>query len=233
MKTILTLMLSCLISTLAWTQTLEEIVSKHIEAIGGKDNWAKIKTIKIEGTMKAQGLEIKISIFQVDKKAFRQNISVMGMTGYSIVTKTEGWNFMPFQGQTKPEPITADDLQNEQDQLNVQDDFITYKELGKSLEYLGTDDIDGVECFKLKMIDKNQKETTYYIDPDNYLILKQVNKVKANGQESENSIIYGNYKKLDEGIVYPMSKSSGMMEREIDKLEINSAIDDSEFKVSI
>ena len=215
----------------AMAQTSEEIVTKHIDAVGGKENWNKIKSIKLEGTIKAQGAKIKVTSYQVDKKAMRQNIAFMGMTGYSIVTNTEGWNFMPFNGQTKPEPITADDLKNAQNDLNIHDDFITYTELGKKLDYLGKDDFDGTECFKFKMTDKNAQETTYYLDAANYFILKQTKKIKANGQEVEDITVFGDYKKLPEGIQYPMIVTSGFGELEVNSLEVNTAIDDATFQL--
>jgi len=214
----------------AASQTLDEIVKKHIEAIGGKANWAKIKTMKMQGIMKAQGAEIQVTITQIDKKAMRQDISVMGMTGYSIVTNTEGWSFMPFQGQTKPEPMTADDIKNSQDDLYLQDDFLVYKEQGKKLEYLGKDDVDGTECFKIKMTGKTDEEITFYIDPSNYYLIKKTSKAMADGKEQEMSSFYSNYKKLDEGIVYAMNINSGWGETEVQKLEINPVIDESVFK---
>jgi len=166
-----------LASSTLFSQTLDEIVNKHVEAIGGKDNWAKVKSLKMENTLKANGAEIKITIYQVDKKAMRQNIALMGLEGYNILTNTEGWTYMPFQGQTKPEAMTADDVKKAQDGLNLQDEFITYKELSKKLELIGKDDVDGTECFKLKMIDKDATETTYYIDPSNYYVIKETQKM--------------------------------------------------------
>lgn len=211
-------------------QTTDEIVKKHIDAIGGKDNWAKVKSLKTEMSMKANGAEIKVTIFQVDKKAMRQNIALMGMEGYSILTNTEGWSYMPFQGQTKPEPMTADDVKKAQDGLNLQSDFITYKELGKKLEYIGKDDVDGTECLKLKMTDKDGIESTYYIDPSNYYIIKETTKMTVNGKELENSTTYGNYKKTDIGIVYPYSIIGGWGETEITALTVNPKIDEALFK---
>src|SRR6201997_597558 len=113
----LSLAIFCLGVTTLFSQNLEEIVKKHIEAIGGKENWAKVKSIKMESSMKANGAEIKMTMYQVDKKAMRQNIALMGMEGYSILTNTEGWTYMPFQGQTKPEAMTADDVKKGQDGL--------------------------------------------------------------------------------------------------------------------
>jgi hypothetical protein len=161
----------------------------------------------------------------------RQNINVMGMDGYSIITEKEGWSYMPFQGQTKPEPLTADDVKNAQDDLYLQDEFITYKELGKKLEFIGKDDMDGTECFKFKMTDKNAQETTYFLDASSYLTIKQTTKVKADGKEMEVSTMYSNYKKLPEGIVYPMTIGGGWGDSEFTKVEINPVIDEKEFKV--
>jgi hypothetical protein len=214
------------------SQTIDEIVTKHIEAIGGKENWEKIKSLRIESMMKAQGAEIRFTVIQVDKKAVRSDISVMGMVGFNIVSTTEGWNYMPWQGHTKSEAMTADDVKNAQDELSIKDEFLTYKELGKKIDYYGMDDIDGTECFKIKMTDKDGKETTFYIDPANYLVIKKTEKMKANGQESESSTFYSDYKKLDEGITFPMSKSNGWNETEITKLEINPTVNESIFKPS-
>jgi hypothetical protein len=215
----------------SYAQKQEEIISKHIEAIGGKDNWSKVKSIRSEATMKAQGAEIKMTFIQVDKKAMRQNISLMGMEGYSIITEKEGWSFMPFQGQTKPEPMTADDVKNSQDDLYLQDEFLTYNELGAKLEYLGKDDMDGTECFKFKITDKSGEETTYFLDASSYLTIKQTSKIKADGKEMENSTLFSNYKKLPEGILYPMTIASDWGDAEYSKVEINPVIDEKEFKL--
>jgi len=221
----------CFISINIFAQSTDEIVDSHIKAIGGKDNWAKLKSLRMENTLKAEGGEIKVTIVQIDKKAIRQDISVMGMTGYSIINNTEGWSYMPWAGHTKPEAMTADDVKNSQDELYIQDEFITYKELNKSIESFGKDEIEGTECFKVKMTDKNGKETTYYLDASSYYVIKQTQKETSNGKEVESSTTFSDYKKLPEGIVFPMSIASDWGEAQITKLEINPTIDESIFKV--
>jgi hypothetical protein len=214
-----------------FAQTQEEIINKHIEAIGGRDAWAKLNSLRMEASMKMQGAEIKITFLQLNNKAMRQNINVMGMDGYQIMTQKEGWTFMPFQGQTKPEPMTADDVKNGQDDLNLQEDFLSYKDQGKKIEYLGKDDMDGTECFKLKMTDKDGKETSYFLDASSYLTLKQSTKFTADGKEMEVATLFSNYKKLPEGIVYPMSVSGGWGDTEFTKVEVNVPIDEKEFQL--
>ncbi|MBI2722556.1 MAG: hypothetical protein HYX39_10315 [Bacteroidetes bacterium] len=230
MKNLITLIFIAILSINSFAQTADEIVAKHIEAVGGKENWKKVKSLKMECVMKAQGAEIKTTIVQVNNKAMRQDIALMGMNGWSILTNTEGWSFMPFSGQTKAEPLTADDVKNAQDGLEIQDEFIAYLEHGKKLEYLGKDDVDGTDCFKLKLIDKNAKETTYFLDADSYYVIKETQKIKANGKEMEETSTFSNYKKLPEGIVYPMNVGSGFGDAEVTKIEINPVIDESIFK---
>ncbi len=206
-------------------QDLNQIVKSHIDAIGGAENWNKVKSITSEMSLKAQGAEIKVTMNILQKKGFRVDIELMGMSGYQIMTDKEGWGYMPFAGQTKAEAATPDDVKSSQDDLDIIDDFITYKDYGKKLEYLGKDDMEGTECHKISMTDKEGKVTTFYLDASNYYTLKEVSKKKANGKEYESTTTYNNYKKLDSGIVVPMSQSGDQGDMETSKIEINKPID--------
>lgn len=223
-------LLAVLSINIAFAQTAEEIAQKHVEAIGGAENWKKINSMVMDATIKAQGAEVGVKRTQVHKKGMRMDISVMGMNGYQILTDKEGWSYMPFAGQTKPEPMTADDVKTSQDQLSLLDEFINYKEEGKKLEYIGKDDLEGTECYKLKMTNNNGEEVTFWLDASNYYTLKQMQKTKANGKEVEANTLYSNYKKIPEGVVYPFSIGGDMGDIEVSKVEINPTIDDAVFK---
>lgn len=230
-KLLLTILVVGLLSFTSYSESTDEIISKHAAAIGGLDNWAKIKTLKMDMAMKMQGMEVVIAVSQVNCTAMRTDITVMGMSGYTINTKTNGWNYMPFNGQTKPEPMTDDMVKAAQDQLCVLDKLLWYKDAGDKIEDLGKDDVDGTECFKLKLTDSNGKETTYYLDTETYLITKQTVKATISGQVMENSVTMGNYQKLDEGIVIAMSTQTQGGEIEVKKVEINPVIDENIFKL--
>src|SRR6188474_1653571 len=91
--------LAMLVSVFTLAQTAEEIVTKHIEAVGGAAAWKKVNTLYYEGKITVQGAEVNVTLAASNGKGVRQNISFMGMTGYQIVAPTAGWRFMPFQGQ--------------------------------------------------------------------------------------------------------------------------------------
>lgn len=211
-------------------QTADEIIAKHVEAIGGAENWKKVNSIKIEGVMEIQGTEINVTITGLHLKGFRQDISVMGMTGYEIVTPTEGWRYMPFQGQTEPEAKTAEELAEDQDELDLQNEFVDYQAKGNKVEYLGKEDVEGTECFKLKMTKKGGKVVTYFIDPKTYYLLQSKSTQKANGQEIEVTSTFSNYEKLPEGIVWAKSITLPYGEVNMVKITVNGPVDESAFK---
>ena len=213
-------------------QTADEIVNKHITAIGGMDNWKKITSIKMVGSVNAGGTEFPVTMTRVSGKGSRMEFSINGMNNYQIITKTNGWSYFPIQGQTKPEAIPDEMVKESQDELDVQGPLVDYKAKGNKVTYLGKDDVEGTECFKLKVTYPNGKEETMYIDASNYYHIRTVSKVKANGKEEEVVSNFSNYQKLPEGIVYPMTIETGNGPRAIKSVEINKPIDESVFKPS-
>ena len=213
----------------AHAQTMDEIISKHLDAIGGVEAWRKISSIREEGILMAQGAEISVVRTVLHNKGSRQDISLAGMNGYSIITPVAGWNFMPFQGQTQPEPLTEEDIKEGQPELDAQDELVDYKEKGSSIELVGKDDVEGTECFKLILTFKSGKTETLFIDPKSFHIIRQVAKQKANGQEMDVISNFSNYQKLPEGIVVAMSIGLPFGELNVKKVEINKPVDEAIF----
>jgi hypothetical protein len=237
LKFISLMLVACLSLSASFAQSADDVISKHVDAIGGADNWKKVNSMVVAGSMTMQGAEISLTRTVVHGKGFKNEISLMGMSGYQILTPAEGWNFMPFNGQTAPEAMTADDVKEGQNDLDAQGAVIDYAAKGHSVEYLGKEEVDGTECHKLKMTYKNGKSETMFFDPSSYYLVKSVAVQKANGQEVEITTSFSNYEKLPEGIVIAKSISlplgPGMnADFSVSKVEVNKAIDPSAFTPS-
>ena len=227
------LLLSLLVLASAFTvkaQTADEVIAKHIAAIGGVDNWKKVNSMKMEGILQVQGAEVNVTVTILHGKGMRQDISVMGMTGYEIVTPTEGWDFMPFQGQTEPEAKTPEELAEAQDQLDAQGELIDYAAKGHKVELVGKEDVEGTECFKLKVTKKGGSVSTLFIDPKTFYIIQAKSVQKANGQEMEVTTSFSNYEKLPEGIVVAKSMTLPFGEMNMTKVSVNIPVEESFFK---
>ena len=152
MKKLVTILFLVLGSqALFFAQTADEIIDKHLQAIGGKDKLKALTSVIMEGKVNAQGMEFPMNTMTVNNKGFRLDFSVMGMDAWIIMRPDSGWSFMPFQGQTKPEAIPADQIKDGVDRLDLSSPLCEYKEKGHTVEYLGMDDVEGTECHKLKV----------------------------------------------------------------------------------
>ncbi len=216
-------------------QTVDEIVTKHLEAVGGKENWKKINSLKMEASLSVQGMDIPITIYQVHNKASKQEFTVNNSTGYQIITKDSGWNYNPMMGQSKPEPMTGEELKQGQDDLDIQGSMLDYKEKGHKIELLGKDSVDGKQCHKLKITLKSGNSSVAYIDPQTWYVIRTISKRIVNGQETEAISNMSNYQKLPEGIVLPFTFENNQTPAPITftKVEVNPKIEDSVFKATI
>lgn len=216
-------------------QTADEVINKHLEAVGGTENWKKVTSLVQTGTMAVNGASIDVVNTVVHQKGSRQDITIMGMANYVIITPTAGWMYMPIQQKTEVEPMTEEQVKQGQDALDVQGSLVDYKAKGSTVELLGKEDVDGTECFKLKVTKKDGGVETDFIDPKTYYIVKSTQVRKADGQETEVSYTFSNFTKLPEGIVVPMGMTvplaPGMnADFTIAKVEVNKAVDEAIFK---
>jgi hypothetical protein len=214
-------------------QTLDEIIDKNIAARGGKEKLLALNSVSMEGTLSLNGQNIPVTIIQLNNKGQKVTLTINGMVNYTIQTKDSGWNYFPIQGQTKPEVMPSAVIKEMSDGLDIQGSFINYKEKGYSVELIGKEDVDGTQCFKIRMVTNSGLEETLFIDPISYYVIKTVEKTKASGQEQEQAQTFSNFKRLDTGYVFPFSLTGfGPGELVITKIEVNIPIGESIFRPS-
>ena len=83
----------------AKSQTADEIINKYIDAIGGKENWKKINSLKMEGQVEVQGLEIPFTMQAINGKGVRTDGEFQGNSFIDITTPTKGWSQNPMAGK--------------------------------------------------------------------------------------------------------------------------------------
>ncbi len=210
-------------------QTADEVINKYVAAIGGADKWSKIQSLKVEGQIEVQGLAIPFTMQAVHMKGMRVDAEFQGNVIIDITTPTKGWSQNPLMGKTSLEAITADELKTKVDELDVQDEFVNYKEKGSTVEYLGKEEEEGTSYHKVKLTTKNGNEKTYYFDLTTNLIYKEETTVKQQGQEMKQSVKYLDYKTLENGIKMAFKSDMGMMMMVTNKVTINPTIDEAIF----
>ena len=211
------------------SQTADEIIDKYIAAIGGKENWKKINTIKMEGNVEVQGLKIPFTMQAVNGKGVRTDGEFQGNFFIDIITPTKGWSQNPMAGKATLQPLSDDELKEKLDDLDLQGAFLDYKEKGSMVEFLGKDEEDGNEYFKIKLTTKNKNETTYFFDTKTYLVYKQETISKQQGQEVKVVVKSLDYQTVEGGVKMPFKMDQGQMVLAAKKFIVNGAIDEKIF----
>jgi hypothetical protein len=215
-------------------QTADDIINKHITAIGGKDVISKIKSQVTESNLSVMGSDLtNVSILLVGK-GFKNSADFNGQEIIQCVTPTGGWMINPLAGQAEPSPLPEDQLKAAQSALEVGGGLFNYAEKGSQVELVGNETIDGVNAFKLKLTTKAGVKSVYYIDPSTYYILKLEKTTKVDGQEVTGITTFSNYKKTDIGYTIPYTTISNQgfeMTITVTKVEFNKEIDPKIFEM--
>jgi len=211
-------------------QTADEIIEKYINAIGGKEKWKQVKSMKVNGFIEVQGIKINFTQQAIHNVGVRVDAEFQGQKIIDITTPTNGWSQNPFGGRSSLQPISEEELKQKLDELDIQDEFIDYAAKGSAVDFLGKDEEDGNEFYKVKMTTKNNNESVYFFDVNTSLIYKEEKTVKQQGQEMKMVTKVFDYKTIPFGIKIPHKSEQMGQILVTDKIEVNTTIDENIFK---
>ncbi|UFH56180.1 outer membrane lipoprotein-sorting protein [Spirosoma sp. KNUC1025] len=220
------------VSISTYAQTVDEIVDKHIAALGGMDKLSAVKTLYTERSLSVQGMEIPSKSTVVVGKSLRTESSVMGNSMVQVVDGSSGWMIRPAMmgGSGDPEDMPADQVKQQLSQLDPFGPLVNYKSKGNTVELVGKEKVDGKDAYHLKVTTKEGQTVDEFLDATTYLTSKI--KMMMNGQTGEISL--SNYKDVD-GIKFAntmemTSGQAGNLTFTTEKVTVNGKVDDAIFK---
>ncbi|HEY6438134.1 MAG TPA: hypothetical protein VIY47_16200 [Ignavibacteriaceae bacterium] len=215
-------------------QSVEEIVSKNLNAMGGAAELKTVKSVVMETTIKLQGLEIENHTTIVIGKAVRSDSKIMGNDLVQAFDGTTPWSITPtlMGGNGEPQVMSAEMSKSIISQV---DPFplLDYTRKGTRIELLASEKVKDKEAHHLKIYTKDGDESELWIDVASGLVSKS--KSMQNGQEVE--VFFSNYTVI-EGINFAMSMETsspmaGIINIDTKTVKLNSVIDESIFKMPI
>jgi len=242
MKKIILFFAFAIVANALNAQTVKEIVAKYYEAIGGK-NWEKVKSMQMFANVDNSGMKIPVEVVMMSDGRMYTRFEVQGMKFTQGAFDGEtSWstNFMT----QKAEKAEADETENLKRRKNdFPDALLSAEKLGYKTTLEGSEKIDGVDCFKIKLEKKTMlsegKEVPnieyYYIDKETFVPIMTESEISSGEMKGKIAQTkYSDYQEVN-GVFIAFSQNSGVkdgMQQAItfDKVLINSTIDESAFK---
>jgi len=195
--------------------TVDDILAKYYEASGGRSRWDSLQSVRMNGTVTVQGMDIPVAIIQT--KAGQQKVT--------IKFQGEETTQMAFDGQTgwstnfmtqRPEKMDAEANANLRQQVaDFPDVFLRYKDKGYTATLEDQENIEGREVLKVKLIKnrikvdgQSQENIVYYFfDPESFLPVAMRN-TSLSGQTKGASVetVLDDYRAV-KGLLFPFTST--------------------------
>jgi hypothetical protein len=216
--------------------TADELAAKNIEARGGAAALDAIQNVRRSGRLVADDGQRVYGVVETRRRpeSIREDMSLQGLTQVRSYDGKEGWKIDPFGGRKDPERVPADDLKGLVENAAIGGPLAGYRERGDTLEYLGTEDIDGTVAHKLRLASKGGDLRYLYLDPDHFLEIRIESQRTVRGVRRTIVTDLGEYEKV-EGVYWPLALTFGRkgsrdpVKVQYEKVEVNLTLDPGYF----
>jgi hypothetical protein len=191
--------------------TAAELVAKNLAARGGASALAAINTLEFNGKFIAPG-DFQLSYHGTRARnpggdRMRDDLTIQGLTIIQAYDGRSAWKVNPFQGRKDAERMSADESRAQADAGLVDGALLASLHDGSSVRYLGREDFDGTDAYKLQVRQKDGDQFDYLLDPDTFLEIRATETRQVRGAQTVTNYEYGDYEKVG-GIYFPMAIDS-------------------------
>lgn len=217
-----------------FAQTADEIISKHIENTGGKQQLGSVTSVTLDITIDIMGTNAPATAVVLVGKALRSEVDFNGQKIITVVTDKNGWTVNPLAGITEPTALAQQEYLESKDHLEFAP-FVDYQLKGSKLELVGKEKLDNEDVYKINFTNKDNLTTACYFNANTFYLVKTVRHLHINGQETEVVTTYSDFRKMDNGTIGSFSSKMDyglfQMNSTVNKIEFNKPVDVSVFEM--
>jgi outer membrane lipoprotein-sorting protein len=188
--------------TSAYAQDINEIVSNYHESMGGVTKLKALISLELFGKIPTPMGELQVIIYRKSPNLTRTEIDFQGQKIIQAYDGETVWTINPMMGSNEPQKLEGDIAKSISDQAVFEDPFIDYTIKGHEVTLEGEENLDGVECYKIKLVmNKNNEEEDvtqiYYLDKEYFLPVM----VRGWTNDTEIDTYMSDYQELEDGLM--------------------------------
>jgi outer membrane lipoprotein-sorting protein len=249
------------------------IVDKNVVARGGLQAWRGVQTMSMEGKLGAGGnqraalpvpvpgrnanqtilpqrpvqeVQLPFAMELKRPRKMRIELTFNGQTAVQVFDGSNGWKLRPFLNRRVVEPYTADEMQSESIQSDLDGPLVDYAAKGTKIELAGMEKVEDRDTYKLKLTLKSGQSIHVWIDAQTFLEAKiEGQPRRLDGIYHPVEVYYRDYRQVQglqiphvlETKVLPVALKSARLKDPavppekitIDKVVLNRNLEDSRF----
>jgi len=217
-----------------FAQDGDQILSRYFEETGGLATWKNLHSMSIKASFEQGGMTFNAIIYRKQPDLSRTEIEVQGNNIIQAYDGETGWIINPMAGTSAPQKMPAEMMEAMKEE-KFESDLIDYAEKGNKVDLEGTEMIDGIETYKIRLTKKNEDVEYYFFDTETYLPILERRPIKMGPMKDQESETYiSNYRKVGDlvmpHVIEVMANGQLVQKLVIAEYIFNEDLDDSLFK---
>jgi hypothetical protein len=175
----------------------DEIIQKHIDAIGGAAKIKALKSLRARGRVEQNGLELPFTLWR--KRPDKSRVEV-GFKGMFLTLGHDGkrsWWVNPLSGVLQPAEVPKDYAELVLRWSDFEGPLVDYRRKGHRAEYEGEQRSDAGVLHRIKLTLSNGDVWRVFIDAKTYVEVKRIYPQSYGGRTRETATRFREYALVD------------------------------------
>jgi hypothetical protein len=217
-------------------ETVDDVIARNIQAHGGLDKLRAIHSLRVKGRVGSNANKVSFVDLNERPDKVRHETHIQGFVEITAYDGHTGWKVSPFEGRKTPDLVSEDDLKNLREDADIDGPLVDYQAKGHTAELLGHDDVEGTDCWKVKLTLKDGNARIYYFDTASGLEIKMDTQNLVRGTLQESEVWFGDYEARN-GVYFPFAVEAGQKGSQdrthmtVDDVDVNPKLDDALFSL--
>lgn len=216
--------------------SLDEVLTKYYDAIGGLGNWEKVDTMVMEGNIHTQELKIPTAAEYMRPDKCRVEYTIRGEVVIQAYDGRSAWEKNPHSGTPGAVKLDKGRTDYLADKCDIEGPLVGYKTKNLKVSLDGREEVGKLNTYKIRVDYPSGNVQYYFLDPETFRPVQAIGVFNVGGKSSAVKTRFDDYRSVS-GLYVPFrllfSKQDGAPTEElrVDSVVVNSGVAEKIFSM--